>query len=78
MNRLSANAASIEQAIPNDPIINRVMILKALIVALVVGSVLLVINQFGVFMGQEKLRLLPAVLSYCVPFCVFLGGKFVS
>lgn len=48
---------------------------SAMRVALIVGSVLLLINQFDAVLGDEHLRVLPAVLTYCVPFCVFLLGK---
>jgi len=51
------------------------MLLKAIKVALVVGTVLLVINQFGALFGEEEFRWLPALLTYCVPFVVFLAGQ---
>ncbi len=44
-------------------------------VALVVGTVLLLINQFDALFGNQAIRWLPAALSYCVPFSVFLLGK---
>lgn len=44
-------------------------------VAFLVGSVLLLINQFEAVFGAEPLRVLPAILTYCVPFSVFLIGK---
>lgn len=49
--------------------------LKAAKVAAIVGSVLLVINQFNALFGNESLRWLPAMLTYCVPFVVFLLGQ---
>ncbi len=48
---------------------------SALQVALLVGSVLLLINQYDALFGDQPLRWLPALLTYCVPFCVFLLGK---
>lgn len=49
--------------------------IKAAKVAAVVGSVLLVINQFNALFGDEPIRWLPAMLTYCVPFVVFLLGQ---
>jgi len=48
---------------------------KALKVALLVGSVLVVINQYEALFGDQVFRWLPALLTYCVPFCVFLAGQ---
>lgn len=47
-------------------------------VALVVGSILLLINQHDALFGYQKIEWLPAVLTYCVPFCVFMLGKLSS
>jgi hypothetical protein len=44
-------------------------------VAIVVGSILLCINQFEALFGQSEIRLIPALLTYCVPFIVFLLGN---
>jgi len=51
------------------------IIIKALMVAVIVGSILLVINQFDALFGQSNIRLIPAVLTYCVPFIVFMLGN---
>lgn len=48
---------------------------KALKTALVVGTILLLINQYDALMGEASFRLLPALLTYCVPFVVFLYGN---
>ena len=48
---------------------------KALIVATVVGSILLVINQFDAILGDFPIRVIPAILTYCVPFLVFVLGN---
>jgi hypothetical protein len=47
---------------------------KALTVAAIVGTVLLLINQFDALFGDAQLRVIPALLTYCVPFVVFLAG----
>lgn len=47
-------------------------------VALVVGSILLLINQHEALFGYQDIQWLPAVLTYCVPFCVFMLGKLSS
>ena len=52
--------------------------IKALMVAVIVGSILLLINQFDAIFGQSNFRLIPAVLTYCVPFIVFLLGNHES
>jgi hypothetical protein len=49
--------------------------IKALGVAIIVGSILLCINQFDALFGQSEIRLIPAVLTYCVPFIVFVLGN---
>jgi hypothetical protein len=47
---------------------------KALTVAALVGTVLLLINQFDALFGDAQLRVIPALLTYCVPFVVFVAG----
>lgn len=47
-------------------------------VALVVGTILLLINQHDALFGYRDIQWLPAVLTYCVPFCVFMLGKWSS
>lgn len=49
--------------------------IKALTVALIVGSILLCINQFDALFGDAKFRIIPAILTYCVPFIVFIFGN---
>lgn len=51
------------------------MYIKAFTVAIVVGSILLCINQFDALFGQDEVRIIPAILTYCVPFIVFLFGN---
>jgi methyl-accepting chemotaxis protein len=48
---------------------------KAFTVAVVVGTILLVINQYDALFGDAPLRVIPALLTYCVPFVVFLAGR---
>ncbi|MBE9540573.1 MAG: nitrate/nitrite transporter NrtS [Proteobacteria bacterium] len=48
---------------------------KALTVAAVVGTVLLLINQYDALFGEAEFRVIPAALTYCVPFVVFLAGR---
>ena len=43
--------------------------------ASVVGTVLMLINQFEAFEGTMTINVTKAVLSYCVPFCVYLYGS---
>ncbi len=51
------------------------MYFKAFVVAMIVGSILLGINQFDALFGQSSIRLIPALLTYCVPFVVFILGN---
>ena len=48
---------------------------SALKVALVVGTILLLINQYDALFSSAELRWLPAILTYFVPFIVFLLGQ---
>ena len=54
---------------------SRLMLIKAFKVAALVGTALLVINQFDALFGDTELRIIPAVLTYCVPFAVFMAGQ---
>jgi methyl-accepting chemotaxis protein len=54
---------------------SRELVLKALAVAALVGTILLVINQYDALFGNEPIRIIPAVLTYIVPFIVFLAGN---
>ena len=54
---------------------NATLLLKGLKTAAVVGSILLVINQYDALFGEAPLKLIPAVLTYCVPLAVFLYGS---
>jgi len=47
---------------------------EAIKVASIVGSVLLLINQYDAIFGESAIRIAPAFLTYCVPFTVFLWG----
>lgn len=51
------------------------MYIKAFSVAIIVGTILLCINQFDALFGQSEIRLIPALLTYCVPFIVFVLGN---
>ena len=50
--------------------------LKGLKVAAVVGTILLLINQFDALFGTAQFRIIPAILTYCVPFAVFTAGQY--
>ena len=51
------------------------MIIKAFKVSGVVGSLLLLINQCDVLFAGAEFRVIPAVLTYCVAFVVFIAGQ---
>lgn len=48
---------------------------SALKVALVVGTILLLINQYDALFSSAEMRWIPALLTYCVPFTVFILGQ---
>ncbi len=52
------------------PLVNRTIFLRATIVAVVIGSVLTLINQSGWIAGSEPLQLLPLILVFLTPFAV--------
>lgn len=52
------------------PLVNRAIFLRATIIAVVIGSVLTVINQSGWVTGREPLQLLPFILVFLTPFAV--------
>lgn len=49
---------------------------KAVKTALVVGTILNVINQGPSFWAGEALKPIQFFLTYCVPFCVYLWGVY--
>lgn len=55
---------------------DRVTLRKAVAVATVVGTVLVLINQYDALFGGAEFRIVPALLTYCVPFVVFLAGNY--
>ena len=57
---------------------NRLLLVKALKVATLVGTALLVINQYDALFDDDELRVIPAILTYCVPFAVFMAGQLSS
>jgi len=44
-------------------------------IAATVGTILLFINQYDAIFGDAPVRVLSAVLTYCVPFVVFIFGR---
>ena len=60
------------------PFVNRAVLLRAAIVAVVIGSVLTLINQSGWVMGSDPLQLLPLVLVFVTPFVVVMISQVVG
>lgn len=50
------------------------MIVGGLKTAALVGTILLVINQYDALFGAQPFNWLKAILTYCVPFIVFNYG----
>ncbi|RPJ66545.1 dihydrolipoamide dehydrogenase [Alteromonas sediminis] len=44
-------------------------------IALLVGTVLLCINQYEVLFGQADFHPIKAIFGYCIPFTVFMYGS---
>ncbi len=53
-----------------SPYINRAVLLRSAIVAVVIGSVLTLINQSGWVVGSDPLQILPFILVFVTPFVV--------
>jgi hypothetical protein len=58
--------------------IPKTVVINALKTALVVGTILTLINQYSALFGSDTIKLVPLILTYCVPFCVFLYSWWVS
>ncbi len=52
------------------PFVTRAILIRATIIAVVLGSVLTFINQRGWITGSESLQLLPFILVFLIPFAV--------
>lgn len=48
---------------------------RSIIVAIIVGTILNLINQVDVLMGSTAFNLLKCLLTYLVPFCVSTYGS---
>ena len=57
---------------------NSQMIKRAIIIAIVVGTLLNIINQYDAFVGSSPFNWLKALLTYCVPFCVSLFSSWLA
>jgi hypothetical protein len=55
-----------------------VIFIRASIVAVVVGSILTVINQYDWIVGGSSLQLLPLILVFLLPFAVVTVGQIVG
>ncbi|MDC5840902.1 nitrate/nitrite transporter NrtS [Vibrio europaeus] len=57
---------------------NYVVIKRAIVIALVVGTLLNIINQYDAIFGALSLNWLKACLTYCVPFSVSLFSSWLA
>ncbi len=60
------------------PLVNRAIFLRATFVAVVIGSVLTLINQSGWVAGSEPLQLLPLIMVFLTPFAVVTSAQLVG
>lgn len=58
--------------------LSKVLVLKAVKTALIVGSFITLINQYDAIISHEPFYPVRAVLSYCVPFLVFIYSRLSS
>lgn len=54
------------------------MVIRALIIAVIVGTLLNLINQWSAILTFENINYLTMGLTYCVPFCVSLFSSWLS
>ncbi len=54
------------------------MIKRAITIAIVVGTLLNLINQPSALLGQESIDWLKLTLTYCVPFIVSLVSSYLT
>ncbi|WP_371833251.1 nitrate/nitrite transporter NrtS [Vibrio sp.] len=47
-------------------------------IAIVVGTLLNLINQYDAFVGDSGVNWVKALLTYCVPFCVSLFSSWLA
>ena len=57
---------------------NYIVVKRAIIIALVVGTLLNIINQYDAIFGALSLNWLKACLTYCVPFSVSLFSSWLA
>lgn len=57
---------------------SKVLYKRAFIIALVVGSILNVINQYDAIWGEGVFSWTKALLTYCVPFIVSLVSAVIT
>ncbi|MDC0935109.1 hypothetical protein OAS39_02400 [Pirellulales bacterium] len=60
------------------PFVNQAVVLRSAIVAVVIGSILTLINQYGWIMGSEPLQLLQLILVFVLPFLVIAISQVVG
>ncbi|GHA87337.1 hypothetical protein GCM10009069_08330 [Algimonas arctica] len=56
----------------------RITLNRAIVVALVVGTILILINQYEKIISLERLNIWKTGLSYIVPFCVSAYSSIVE
>lgn len=54
------------------------MLKRALVIALIVGTLLNIINQYDAFTQSAEINWLKAILTYCVPFIVSLLSAWLA
>jgi hypothetical protein len=63
---------------PADPLFRMQDVVRALLTSLIVGPTLIVINQGNALFGDEVFRVLPAALTFLVPFLVSFSSSVLS
>nr|WP_208746686.1 nitrate/nitrite transporter NrtS [Vibrio profundi] len=57
---------------------NKTLVKRAAVIAVIVGSLLNVINQYEAIFGGDTIEWLKAALTFCVPFVVSLVSSYIT
>lgn len=58
--------------------VNRKVIKRSTVIALIVGTLLNIINQYDALVYGTSIEWTKAVLTYCVPFCVSVISSVIT
>ncbi len=59
-------------------IMNKLAVKRSFVIALVVGTLLNIINQYDALLLTGSVNFFKIILTYCIPFCVSLFSAWLS